>query len=182
MTSDAVIVVRYREPERTTTEQKLRHLMRTRAILLLVLALLIALMGPGIFIVAAISTGELSAGVILVIVALLMIPVAMCVFAVRRLRRQVRLPEVAVTITPDAVRFPAIDRLTALSPRIRAEEWAREGTSAEVVPAAGLNAARVVFTRRDNGKHRRRMIAADTIDVDPRVIVDVLSSTRTSER
>ena len=86
---------------------------------------------------------------------------------------------VAVTITPDAVLFPAIDRRSALSPRVRAEEWEREGTSAEIVPAAGLNAARVVFTRLDNGKRRRRTVNAGTIDVDPRVIVDVLGGART---
>lgn len=172
--SDAVMVVRYRESERTATEQALRRLIRTRAILQLVLALLITLIGPGIFVLAAVSTGEFSVGIMIAIVALLMIPVAMCVFAARQLRRRVRLPEVAVTITPHAVLFPAIERLSVLSPRIRAEEWAREGTSAEILPAAGLNAERVAFTRWDNGKRRRRAIAAGTIDVDPRVIVDVL--------
>ncbi len=148
----------------------------------MVLALLITLFGPGLLLLAVIHTGDVSVGGVLAIVALLMIPVAMCVFAVRQLRRKAHLPELAVTITPHAVLFPAIDRLTAFSPRARAEEWAREGTHVEILAAAGLNAARVVFTRQDNGKRRRRTIAAGNLDVDPRLIVDVLRGARTSEQ
>ncbi|MFK4789511.1 hypothetical protein [Microbacterium sp. ZW T5_56] len=180
--SDAVLVVRYREPDRTFAEQKLRRLMRTRSILIMVLALLIALFGPGLLLFAMVETRDFSVGGVLVTIVLFMIPVAMCVFAVRQLRRKAYLPELAVTITPDAVIFPAIDRLTALSPRLRAEEWVRDGTRAEILAPAGLSAARVVFTRQDNGKRRRRAIAAGTLDVDPRLIVDVVNSARTSEQ
>jgi hypothetical protein len=113
-------------------------------------------------------------------IAMLLVPIAIGALGVRQLRRQFHLPEVAVTITPTAVLFPAIDRPSPLAPRIRAEEWAREGTSAEIMPASGLlKAARVVFTRHDGGKRRRRMVAAGTLDVDPRVIVDALRSPHT---
>jgi len=38
----------------------------------------------------------------------------------------------------------------------------------------------VVFTRQDGGKRRRRMVAADNLDVDARVIVDALMGPHTS--
>ncbi|WP_029144550.1 hypothetical protein [Microbacterium luticocti] len=174
--SDEVLAVRYREPGRTTTEQTLQRLVRKQGILQLILAVLLGLMGPGAVLAATILAGDLSARVILLIIALLVIPVALCVLAVRQLRRQVRLPELAVTITADAVRFPAVDRASALFPRIRAEEWVRDGTSAAIIPASGLNSARVVFTRQDDGKRRRRTIAADNLAIDPRIIVDALGS------
>ncbi|WP_402841560.1 hypothetical protein [Microbacterium sp. GXS0129] len=180
MTSDEVMVVRYREPARTATEQTLQRLVRKQGVLQLILAILLALMGPGVVLATAILVGDLSARVILLIIALFVIPGALCVLAVRQLRRRVRLPELAVTITPDTVRFPAIDRASALFPRIRAEEWARAGTSATIIPASGLNSTRVEFARQDEGKRRRRMIAADNIDVDPRAIIDALSSPRSA--
>jgi hypothetical protein len=37
-----------------------------------------------------------------------------------------------------------------------------------------------VFTRQDGRKRRRRMVAADNIDVDARVLVDALSGPRGS--
>ncbi|MDR2294628.1 MAG: hypothetical protein LBE05_05440 [Microbacterium sp.] len=180
MTSDEVMVVRYREPARTTTEQTLQRLVRKQGVLQLILAILLALMGPGVILATAILVGDLSARVILLIIALFVIPIALCVLAVRQLRRRVRLPELAVTITPDTVRFPAIDRASALFPRIRAEEWVREGTSATIIPASGLNSTRVEFARQDDGKRRRRTIAADNIDVDARLIVAALSGSRSS--
>jgi hypothetical protein len=79
------------------------------------------------------------------------------------------------------VLFPAIERPSALAPRIRAEEWAREGTSAEIIPASGrLQAARVEFTRQDGGTRRRRSIATGNLDVDAQVVVDALTGQHAS--
>jgi hypothetical protein len=170
LTSDATVVVRYDEAKRAAVEQTLRKLVRTQGTAMLILGMLLGLMVL-VPIVVAVTEGYYE---ILVVAALLVVPIAIGALGLRQLRRQLRLPEVAVTITPAAVLFPAIDRPSALAPRIRAEEWTREGTSAEIIPAAGLQAARVEFTRHDNGKRRRRSIAAGNLDVDPRVIVDAV--------
>lgn len=170
MTSDAKMVVRYDEAKRAAVEQTLRKLVRTQGTLLLILGMLFGLMVL-VSLIAAVTDGVDGA---FVLAAPLVVPIAIGALGVRQLRRQPHLPEVAVTITDAAVLFPAIDRPSALAPRIRAEEWARDGTSAEIIPASGLQAARVEFTRQDEGKRRRRSIAADNLDVDARVIVDVL--------
>ena len=168
MTSDAKMVVRYDEAKRAAVEQTLRKLVRTQGTLLLILGMLFGLMVL-VSLIAAVTDGVDGA---FVLAAPLVVPIAIGALGVRQLRRQPHLP--AVTITDAAVLFPAIDRPSALALRIRAEEWARDGTSAEIIPASGLQAARVEFTRQDEGKRRRRSIAADNLDVDARVIVDVL--------
>ncbi|MCW2164966.1 hypothetical protein B0I12_002101 [Microbacterium hydrothermale] len=127
------------------------------------------------FVALAIDTG-VDAAYFLALAVLLVAPIAIVVFGMRQLRRQVRTPEVAVTITPAAVLFPAIERPSALAPRVRAEEWPREGTTAEIVPTTGPSAVRIEFTRRDAGKRRRRSVAAGNLDVDPRVIVEALKT------
>ena len=179
MTSDATVIVRYDEAKRAAVEQTLRKLVRKQGILLLILGMLLALMVLAPFLVAAIKGVDPGAALVLAVIAMLVVPIAIGALGVRQLRRQLHLPEVAVTITPVAVLFPAIDRPSALAPRIRAEEWTREGTSAKIFPASGLQAARVEFTRQDGGKRRHRSIAAGTIDVDPRVIVDALRGAHT---
>ena len=180
MTSDATVIVRYDEAKRAAVEQTLRKLVRKQGILLVIIGVLFGLMVLAPFLVAAIKDIEVNAPLALAVIAMLLVPIAIGALGVRQLRRQPHLPEVAVTITPTTVLFPAIDRPSALAPRIRAEEWTREATSAEILPASGLQAARVVFTRQDGGKRRRRMIAADSLDVDARVIVDALMGSRTS--
>lgn len=175
MTSDVTVVARYDEAKRAAVEQTLRKLVRKQGVLLLILGLLFGLMVLAPFLVAAIKGVDAP----LVLAAPLVVPLALGALGVRQLRRQLHLPEVAVTITPAAVLFPAIDRPSAFAPRIRAEEWAREATSARILPAAGLQAARVEFTRQDGGKRRRRTIAAGNLDVDARVIVDALSAPHT---
>jgi len=40
----------------------------------------------------------------------------------------------------------------------------------------------VVFTRQDGRKRRRRMVAADNLDVDARILVDALRNTHASWR
>lgn len=131
--------------------------------------------------VVAVATDTGDVGGALVLSTMFAVAVAIGALGVRQRRRQFHLPEVAVTITPTAVLFPASARPSALAPRIRAEEWAREGTSAEILPASGpLKAARVVFTRQDGRKRRRRMVAAGTLDVDARVIVDALRAPHSS--
>ena len=180
MTSDATVVVRYDEAKRAAVEKTLRKLVRKQGILLLILGVLFGVMVLAPFLVAAIKEVDVGAALVLAVLAMLVVPIALGALGVRQLRRQLHLPELAVTITPVAVLFPAIDRPSALAPRIRAEEWAREGTSAELIPASGLQAARVEFTRQDGGKRRRRSIAAGNLDVDARVIVDVLRGAHTS--
>lgn len=180
MMSDAVLVVRYGEVSRAAAEQTLRSLVRTQGILLLILGTLLGLLVLLPFVVAAVTVGNVNAALFFAVIVMLVVPIALGVLGVRQLRRQPHLPEVAVTITPDAVLFPAIDRPSALAPQIRAQEWTREGTSAEIVPASGLQAARVEFTRQEGGKRRRRSIAVDNLDVDARVIVDALRGPLTS--
>lgn len=178
MTSDATVVVRYDEADRTAVEQTLRTLVRTQGTLMLILGTLLGAMVL-VPLVAAASAG-IDAAFVVVGGALLVIPLVLIVLGVRQLRRRPRLPEVAVTITPTSVLFPAIERPSALAPRLRAEEWPREGTSVEVFRAPGLQKSRVEFTRHDGGKRRRRSIATDSLDVDARVIVDALRGSHTS--
>ncbi|TPW75803.1 hypothetical protein [Schumannella soli] len=180
MTSDSDFVVRYDEAQQAAVEQTLRRLMRKQGILLIALAVVVGLLGAVPFGALSIAAGDIDVRLFVGVISLLVVPVALGVLGVRQLRRRLRTPEFAVVIAPGAVRFPALDRPSAFLPRIRAEEWEREGTSAEIVSASGLQAARVEFTRLDSGRSRRRSIAADTIDVDPRVIVDALRSAPTS--
>ncbi|GAB3607227.1 hypothetical protein GCM10027413_26360 [Conyzicola nivalis] len=174
MTSDATVVVRYDEASRAAVEQTLHNLVRKQGILLLILGTLLGLLVLVPFIGAATAADGVDAAFVFAAIAMLVVPIAIGALGVRQLRRQPHLPEVAVTITPAAVLFPAIDRPSALAPRIRAAEWTREGTSAEIIPASGLQLARVEFTRQDGGKRRRRSIAAGNLDVDATVIVDAL--------
>jgi hypothetical protein len=180
MTSDATVVARYDEAKRAAVEKTLRKLVRKQGILLLILGILLGLMVLLPFVAMATDDRGFDATALgWATSAMLLVPIAIGALGVRQLRRQFHLPEVAVTITPTAVLFPAIERPSALAPRIRAEEWAREGTSAEILPTSGLlKAARVVFTRQDGRKRRRRMVAADNLDVNARVIVDALRGSR----
>lgn len=180
MTSDATVVVRYDEAARAAVEQTLRGLVRKQGILLLILGMLFGLLVLVPVVAAATAADGVGAAFFLAAIALLLVPIALGALGVRQLWRQPHLSEVAVTITPDAVLFPALDRPSALAPRIRAEEWPREGTSAEIIPASGLQAARVEFTRQDGGKRRRRSVATGNLDVDARVIVDALRGPHTS--
>jgi hypothetical protein len=173
MTSDVTVVARYDEAKRAAVEQTLRKLVRRQGILLLILGMLFGLMTLAPFLVAAIKGADAP----FVLAVPFVVPIAVGALGVRQLRRKLHLPELAVTITPTSVLFPAIERPSALAPRVRAEEWAREGTSAEILPASGLlKAARVVFTRHDGRKRRRRTVAADNLDVDARVLVAALRS------
>jgi hypothetical protein len=180
VSSDATVVARYDEAKRAAGEQTLRRLVRKQGILLLILGMLFGLMALAPFVGVVTEGWGVTAAFVLGEIVMLVVPVAIGALGVRQLRRKVHLPEVAVTITPVAVLFPAIDRPSALAPRIRAEEWARSGTSAEIFAASGLEAAHVVFTRHDGGKRRRRMVAAGNLDLDPRVLVDALRSPYTS--
>jgi hypothetical protein len=174
MTSDATVVVRYGEASRAAVEQTLRSLVRKQGTLLLILGILFGLLVLVPFVAAATAADGVDAAFVLAAIAMLVVPIAIGALGVRQLRRQPHLPEVAVTITPVAVLFPAVDRPSALAPRIRAEEWTREGTSAEIIPASGLQAARVEFMWQHGGKRRLRSIATGNLDVDARVIVDAL--------
>jgi hypothetical protein len=175
----ATVVARYDETERAAVEHTLRKIMRRQGISMLILGVVWGLVT--LLPVVAVATDAHDVGGALVLSTMFVVPIAIGALGVRQLRRQFHLPEVAVTITPTAVLFPAIDRPSPLAPRIRAEVWAREGTSAEIMPASGLlKAARVVFTRQDGGKRRRRMVAAGNLDVDARVIVDALRGAHTS--
>lgn len=179
MTTGATLVVRYDEVRRASIEATLRNLTRRQGFSMLVLGVLLGLMIVVPFGAAVIETGGSDAMLILAAIALLVVPIALGGLGVRQIRRRPRLPEIAVTITPAAVIFPAIDRPSGLAPRIRAEEWTREGTSAAIVPASGLQASHVEFTRQDAGKRRRRSIATSNVTVDPRVIVDALRGPHT---
>ena len=179
MTIDTTVVVRYDEATRAGVEQTLRNLVRKQGTLLLILGVLLGLLVL-VPVVGAATAENVDAAFVFAAIALFVVPIALGALGVRQLRRQLRLPEVAVTITPVAVLFPALDRASALAPRIRAEEWIREGTSAEIIPASGLQLASVEFARQVGGKRRRRSIAAGNLDVDARVIVDALTSPHAS--
>ena len=178
--TESTLVVHYDEASKAAVERTLRKLVRKQGILLLIVGMLFGLMSLSPLLLAAIEGFDVSVALALAVIAMLVVPIAIGALGVRQLRREPRMPEFAVTITPSAVLFPAIDSPSALAPRIRAEEWTREGTSAEILPASGLQAARVMFTRQDGGKRRRRMVAADNLDVDARVIVDALTGSRAS--
>lgn len=167
----------YDEADRTAVEQTLRKLVRTQGVLLLILGTLLAILVLAPF--AAAATAGVDAAFFLGMGALLVVPLVLLALGIRQLRRRPHLPSIAVTITPATILFPAIERPSALAPRIRAEEWPREGTSAEIHRASGRHAARVEFTRHDGGKRRRRSIAVDSLDVDARDIVEALKEPRT---
>jgi hypothetical protein len=178
MISDRSVVARYDEAKRAAVERSLRKIMRRQGIAMLILGVVWGLVT--LLPVVGVATEAHDVGGALVLSTMFVVPIAIGALGVRQLRRQFHLPEVAVTITPTAVLFPAIHRPSPLAPRIRAKEWARKGTSVEIMPASGLlKAARVVFTRQDGRKRRRRMVAADNLDVDARVIVDALRGPHT---
>lgn len=174
MTPDATLVVRYDEAGRVAVEQTLRRLARKQGAAMVALGILWGLITLVPLIAASTAVDGNALPFILGSILLVSIPVAIGALGVRQLRRRPRLPKIAVTITPWAVLFPAIVRPSALAPRIRAEEWPREVTSAAIIPASGLQTARIEFTRQDAGKRRKRSIAVGSIDVDPQVIVDAL--------
>jgi hypothetical protein len=174
VTPDATLVVRYDEAGRVAVEQTLRRLVRRQGAAMVALGILWGLITLVPLIAASTAVEGNALPFILGSILLVSIPVAIGALGVRQLRRRPRLPKIAVTITPWAVLFPAIVRPSALAPRIRAEEWPREGTSAAIIPASGLQTARIEFTRQDAGKRRKRSIAVGSIDVDPQVIVDAL--------
>ena len=176
MTSDVTVVARYDDAKRAAVEQTLRKIMRMQGVTMLIFAVVVTLIVLVPFVVVATDPRGFDATALgWATIAMLLFPIAIGALGVRQLRRQLHMPEVAVTITPTAVLFPAIERPSPLAPRTRAEDWVREGTRAEIMPASGLlKAARVVFTRLEKGKRRRRAVAADNIDVDAQVIVDAL--------
>lgn len=177
MTADATVVVHYDEADKTAAEQTLRKLVRTQGILLLILGTLLGTLVLVPF--AAAATAGVDAVFFVGMGALLVVPLVLLALGMRQLRRRPHLPSVAVTITPAAILFPAVERPSALAPRIRAEEWPREVTGVEILRAAGRQGSRVEFTRHDGGKRRRRSIAVDSLDVDARVIVEALKEPRT---
>lgn len=178
MTAEVTVVARYDPAARAAVEQTLRKLVRRQGVSLIVLGVVWSLVTLMPIIAVAVD-GQVDAALFLAVT--LVIPVALVVFGLRQLRRHPHLPDVAVTVTPTRVVFPAIERPSALAPRVRAEEWDREGTRAEILPASGaLQPARIVFTREDGRTRRRRTVAADTLDVDAQVLVDAVRGPRTS--
>ena len=123
----------YDDAKRAAVEQTLRKIMRKQGVSMLILAVLVALNVLAPFLGLVTDPRGFDATTLgWATIAMLVVPIAIGALRVRQLRRQLHMPEVAVTITPTSVLFPAIDRPSALAPRIRAEKWAREGTSADV--------------------------------------------------
>lgn len=174
MAPGEIVVARYDAAKREAVESALRKAARGQGIAAIALAGLWGFVTL-LPLVAAAITGQMSGALVLAVGASLLVPLAIGVFGVRQLRRRPRMPEVAVAITPTAVRFPALERPSAFAPALRAEEWPREGTFAEIRPASGLlQTALVVFTRQDGRKRRRRTVSAENLDIDPRNLVDAL--------
>lgn len=172
MTPPATVVARYDAVKRAAVEQTLRKVVRGQGVAALALAALWGFVTL-LPIVAVAADGQ--GGAALLLALTLAVPLAIGVFGVRQLRRRPRMPEVAVAITPTTVEFPALERPSAFAPAVRAEEWPREATTAEIRPASGLlQTALVVFTRQDGRKRRRRTVSAENLDIDPRILVDAL--------
>ncbi|KQM37728.1 hypothetical protein ASE56_15775 [Microbacterium sp. Leaf203] len=175
MSSDTSVVARYDEEKRAAVERTLRKAVRAQGIAAIALAVVwgFVTLLP-IAVVAA--DGQVTAALVLAVT--LVVPLAIGALGVRQIRRRPRMPEIAVAITPTSVQFPALERPSASAPRVRAEQWVREGTTAEIRPASGLlQAPLVVFTRQDGGKLRRRTVSAENLDIDPRILVDALGGT-----
>ncbi|SDO84765.1 hypothetical protein SAMN04487848_2424 [Microbacterium sp. ru370.1] len=172
MTPAATVVARYDAVKRAAVEQTLRKVVRGQGVAALALAVLWGFVTL-LPIVAVAADGQGAAALLLALT--LAVPLAIGALGVRQLRRRPRMPEVAVAITPTTVQFPALERPSAFAPAVRAEEWPREGTLAEIRPASGLlQTALVVFTRQDGRKRRRRTVSAENLDIDPRNLVDAL--------
>jgi hypothetical protein len=173
MTPDTTVVARYDASKPATLEQALRKAARAQGIAAVALAVLWGLVTLLPIVVAA-TAGRVEAALALAVT--LVVPLAIGALGIVQIRRRPRMPDVAVTITPTSVQFPTIERPSALAPRVRAEEWVREGTSAEIRPASGLlQAALVVFSRQDGRKRRRRTVSAENLDIDPNVLVAALA-------
>ncbi len=172
MTPGKTVIARYDAGKRAAVERTLRTLVRRQGLAAIALAVLWGLVTLlPIVVVAADGQG----GAALVLALTLAVPLAIGVFGVRQLRRRPRMPDVAVAITPTIVQFPALERPSGLAPRVRAEEWPREGTTAEIRPASGLlSTTLVVFTRHDGRRLRRRTVSAENLDIDARLLVDAL--------
>lgn len=166
------VIARYDPAGRVAVERTLRTLVRRQGIAAIALAVMWGLVTLlPIVVVAADGRG----GAALLLALTLAVPLAIGVFGVRQLRRRPRMSDFAVAITPTTVEFPALERPSGLAPRVRAEEWPREGTRAEIRAASGLlTTSLVVFTWQDGRRRRRRTVSAETLDIDPRLIVDAL--------
>lgn len=166
------VVARCDAAKRAAVEQTLRKMARAQGVAAIALAVVWVFVTLLPISVAA-AAGQMPAT--LVLAAMLVVPVAIGALGVRQLRRRPRLPAIAVEITPTSVNFPALERPSALAPRVRAEQWAREGTTAEIRSGAGpLRTALVVFIRQDGRTLRRRTISAERLDIDPKILVDAL--------
>lgn len=175
MNHETSVIARYDETKRAAVEHTLRKVVRAQGIAAIALAMV---WGFVTLLPIAVVAADGQVMATLVLALMLVIPMAIGALGVRQLRRRPRMPEVAVAITPTSVQFPALERPSALAPRVRAEQWVREGTSAEIRPASGLlQTALVVFTRHDGRKLRRRTVSAENLDIDPRILVDALEGT-----
>ncbi|MDZ5144428.1 MULTISPECIES: hypothetical protein [Microbacterium] len=175
MNPETSVIARYNEAKRAAVEHTLRKVVRAQGVAAVALAVVwgFVTLLP-IAVVAA--DGQVMATLVLALT--LVVPLAIGALGVRQLRRRPRMPEVAVAITPTSVQFPALERPSALAPRVRAEQWVREGTTAEIRPPSGLfQTPLVVFTRQDGRKLLRRTVSAENLDIDPRILVDALGGT-----
>lgn len=166
------VTARYDPAKREAVEQSLRKVVRAQGVSAIALAVLWGIV-TFLPIVVTAAGGQLIATIVLAVT--LVVPLSIGVLGVRQLRRRPSMPEVAVEITPTSVQFPALERPSALAPRVPAEQWAREGTTAEIRSASGLlQTGLVVFTRQDGRKLRRRTVSAENLDIDPKTLVDAL--------
>lgn len=168
------VVAHYDPAKRAAAEQTLQKLVRVQGVAMIALGVLWGLITSLPLVVVA-ADGQIEAALLLA--PILIVPLVIGALGVRQIRRRPRLPEFAAAITPTSVHFPALERPSGFAPRVRAEEWGREGTTAELRPASGvLRTAVVVFTRRDGRKLRRRTVSAENLDINPRILVDALGS------
>ncbi|NYG99452.1 hypothetical protein BJ979_002078 [Schumannella luteola] len=174
------MVAYYDETRWAAMEPTIRRTMHKQGVLSIVLGALLALIWVGPLVALMAIDGRPDMRLSLLAIVILVLLAVLVVAGVRQICRRLRRPEFAMAITSTSVLFPEIERPSAFLPPIGAEEWEREGTHAELIPASGrLQPARVEFTWQDGHKRRRRSAAADSIDVEPRVIVEALADSPT---
>lgn len=160
-----LLVVRHLEAARADYESRLTPLIRRQAVLVVVLGVIGALLAVVLPAFAVASQGDvnpvrLSGGLALLAV----LPVALIVTGARRIRTRVTLPEVALTVTDEAVTFSARERTTMLTRSRPETRWDRRAVQAEIVPADYGTSERVKFTTHLDGRTRVEFQSLEYVD------------------
>ncbi len=114
-------------------------------------------------------------------IALLAVPAVLTWSAARAWRHVPRLPEVALTITPSTIEFPAMEVPGARGIQRRAVTFRREWTTVEFLPRKALQADALAFRETSPaGKARVRKQATQHLDTPASVIIEAVTKERTA--